>query len=86
MHESVANEPTNTCSLPMTRGEEIDEIFVHHSSKPNQTPRYEAIRSQARVLAHFIAQNTPSSREQSIAITKLQEVVMFANAAIAIHE
>ena len=86
MNRNEANEPVQTCSVPLTTEQQIDETFVYHSPKPNQTPRYEAIRSQARVLAHFIAQNTPPSREQSLALTKLQEVVMFANAAIAIHE
>jgi len=90
MHEEMETNPqmgVDTCSrVPMTQSEEIEETFTYHSPKPGQSSRYEEIRAQAKCLAHFIAQNTPPSKERMIAIQKLQEAVMFANAAIAIHE
>ena len=66
--------------------EELDNIFTYHKPFNNQADRYEAIRKEARQFAVFINSACPDSREKSLAITKLQECVMFANAAIALHE
>lgn len=63
-----------------------DQIFRYHAPKGDQQVRYEEIREQARYFARSIQRMTPQSREQSAALTKLQECVMFANAAIAINE
>jgi len=38
------------------------------------------------LLAIDIIQNTPPSREQSLAITHLEEAIFYANAAIARNE
>ena len=64
----------------------LDNIFMYHSPKGDQAGRYEALRSQAKWFAYGIAAMCPESRERSVAFTKLQECVMFANAAIAINE
>lgn len=48
-----------------------------------QSRRCAALREGARQLAYTIANLTPEGREQSIALTKLSEVSMWANAAIA---
>ena len=37
-------------------------------------------------LAHLLVTNCPESRELSCALTKLEEAVMWANAAIARNE
>lgn len=65
---------------------QIDNIFTYHAPKGDQQERYIAIREEAWELACLINNNCPESREKSLAITKLQECVMFANAAIAINE
>jgi hypothetical protein len=44
------------------------------------------LRDATKNLAHLIINLTPSSREQSLALTHLEEAVMFANAAIARNE
>ena len=64
----------------------IDEIFKYHAPKEGQQEKYEALRSKAKELAYLIDELTPQSREKSLSLTKLQETVMFANAAIAINE
>jgi len=64
----------------------LAETFTYHAPKNNQLPRYQDIRGAAHNLAVIIEKHCPPSREKSIAITKLQEVSMFANASIAIHE
>lgn len=63
-----------------------DEVFVYHAPTGTQPTRYVLIRNKAKELAELIIENTPQSREQSVALTNLQQVVMWANAAIAINE
>lgn len=64
----------------------LDNTFTYHSPKDDQADRYVDIRDEAKVLAMVIVGNTPPSREQSLAITKLEEAVMHANSAIARNE
>ena len=66
--------------------EGIPNIFTYHTPKGDQTERYQRLRSEARTLAESIVDLCPSSREQSLALTNLQQAVMWANAAIAINE
>ena len=66
--------------------DQINNAFTYHSPKEDQAPRYTAIRDKAKELAHLIAAETPVSREQSSAFTRLEECVMHANAAIARNE
>lgn len=64
----------------------IDNNFVYHDTKGDQGPRYVRIRSEAKKLAMTIVSLTPKTRESGLAITKLEECVMWANAAIARNE
>lgn len=70
----------------MLPAEEINERFTYHKPFGNQQERYQTLRELARQLAHAIHVLCPDSREKSTAQTKLQEVVMWANASIAINE
>ena len=72
--------------IPDRVREQIERCFTYHSPKDDQPPRYNLIRATAKGLALTIAENTPPSREQSLALTKLEEAVMHANAAIARNE
>lgn len=65
--------------------EEIENRFTYHAPKPGQPAIYEQIRYTAKELAICICALTPESREQSLAITALEESVFWANAAIARH-
>jgi hypothetical protein len=67
----------------MLQPEEILTRFTYHSPKDDQPKRYEEIREMARSFAVYIVINTPESREQSLALTKLEEAVFWANASIA---
>lgn len=60
--------------------------FSYHPPKDGQPLRYEAIRATAKQFAEFVTSRTPASREQSLAITKIEEAVFWANAAIARNE
>lgn len=66
--------------------ERLNNDFTYHSPFGDQPERYEKIRGMAKALAITICENTPPSREQSVALTHLDIVVMEANAAIARNE
>lgn len=62
---------------------DLNNRFSYHPPREGQASLYVQIRDRAHELARFIVNNSPASREQSVAITKLEEVVMWANAGIA---
>ena len=70
----------------MTKSEQIENNFTYHPPNEDQVERYTILRNTAKNLAHVIAANTPPSREQALALTKLEEATMWANAAIARNE
>ena len=61
----------------------IENAFTYHAPKNGQPEKYQAIREKAKELAYLIQELVPPSREQSLAITKLEECSMWANAGIA---
>ena len=63
--------------------EELDIRFTYHPPTPEQTLKYEGVREVARGMAEFIDEAGPDSREKSLALTHLDEVVFWTNAAIA---
>jgi len=65
---------------------QIENAFTYHPPHGSQVERYGLIRGQGRTLADTLAKLCPESRELSLALTKLEEVVMWANAAIARNE
>jgi len=75
-------------ALGPRRAADYDNRFTYHPPRPelNQAARYESIREKARQFALYLADQCPESRELSLAITKLEEVVFWANAAIARNE
>ena len=67
----------------MNAKSDLDTRFTSHLLTEGQQMRCVEIRERAGELAHLIVDTTPESREQSVALTKLDEVVFWANAAIA---
>jgi hypothetical protein len=63
--------------------ERFHNDFTYHAPKTDQIGRYGEIRDRAGLFAVFLFENCPRSRELSLAITKLEEVVFWANASIA---
>ena len=61
----------------------IKNSFTYHAPDDDQKERYESIREHAKDFAFLIEEFCPESRERSLAMTKLEECVMWANAAIA---
>ena len=66
--------------------EQIEEIFTYHKPFGDQAERYTQLRDFGRDMALLINNMCPESREKSLAITNLQQTIMWANAAIAINE
>ena len=65
---------------------ELENRFTYHKPGGNQNDRYVALRGVAKQLAMLIVETTPESREQSLAITELEQSIFWANAAIARRE
>jgi len=66
--------------------QQIENAFTYHSPKDDQLERYQRIREKGKELALLIDQITPPSREQSLALTNLEQATMWANASIARNE
>lgn len=64
----------------------LENNFMYHKPFGDQVERYALIRGTAKDLAADIINQCPESRERSLALTKLEEAVMWANAAIARNE
>lgn len=64
----------------------LDNSFKYHAPFGDQAERYERIRSAGLDLVTIICGLTPPSREQSLAITAIEEAIMRANQAIALNE
>jgi len=75
--------------MPLTKEDIIRRVnndFVYHAPFGDQLARYAALREAGRLLAIQIVNDTPISREQSLALTNLEQAIMFANAAISRNE
>lgn len=66
--------------------EQLENSFTYHAPKGDQQERYVLLRDSAKKLGELILATVPESREKSLAFTKLEEVVMWANKAIACNE
>ena len=78
-----ANGCSGSTERPKTIQEQIDHRFTYHAPTPYQSEKYIQIRNLAKSLAYLIASQTPESREQSLALTHIEEAVFWANASIA---
>ena len=63
---------------------DLDEIFSYHKAEQSQLEHFEGVRLAAREFAEQILLHTPPSPDQTVAIRKIREAVMTANAAIAL--
>ena len=67
-------------------GDDIANRFTHHPPTNDQIYRYGTTRTMAHNFAAWIINEAPPSRERALALTHLEEVVMWANASIARNE
>ena len=61
----------------------LERNFTYHAPTPNEIRMYGELRQEGRELADLILDTCPDSRERSIALTKLEEAIFWANASIA---
>lgn len=62
---------------------DLENRFSYHKPNDEQQKIYPLIRDKSKEFAYLIKKYVPNSREQSCALTKLEEVVMWANAGIS---
>jgi len=62
---------------------QIENNFSYHKPKTDQPEKYNVLRNKAKELAYEIERLCPNSREKALAMTKLEEASMWANASIA---
>lgn len=62
----------------------LEHWFQYHLPADEETrKKYVNIRTAAKTFAEVVLVNTPESADQSVAIRKVREAVLIANAAIA---
>ena len=66
--------------------EQLENNFKYHAPKDNQPMKYDCLRKKARDFAIIVNELCPESREKSLAITNIENAVMWANASIARNE
>jgi len=65
---------------------DLEKRFTYHPPINDQAERYVLLRDKAKELAYLTVELSPYSREQSVALTHLDQFVMNVNAAIARNE
>lgn len=76
----------NKYSIDEKTQNRLNNDYQYHAPKDDQQERYVYIRNQGKFLAEVLCANCPPSRELSVALTQLEQVIMEANAAIARNE
>lgn len=67
----------------MIKDESLVHDFTYHDSDSEKAQAYQDIRNNALMLSRLINIICPDSREKSLAITNIEQAVMWANASIA---
>lgn len=62
---------------------DVDQRFNHHAPTGGKQAMHEDVRAAYKILATIVVDIIPESREQSLAVTALEESLFWANAAIA---
>lgn len=68
----------------MAMNEDLSNRFKYHPAKSEQVKSlHTEVRNASALFASLIITLTPVCREQSLALTKIEEAMMWATAAIA---
>ena len=68
----------------MIAAEDIEHRFAFHAATTEEKrDAHASVRQACRRLADFINESAPDGREKSLAITHVEEAMLWANAAIA---
>jgi hypothetical protein len=66
--------------------DKVNNAFTYHPPIDGQAEKYEELRELAKGIALRIMNLCPPSRERSLALTNLEQAIMWANASIARNE
>lgn len=64
----------------------IENDFTYHPPTPEKGELHEEVRTTFKSVAHYMDELLPNSREKALVLTKLEEALLWANAAIARNE
>lgn len=67
----------------MIEQNDIDNRFTYHPPSEDRARCHVMIREHGKALVELINEMVPDGREKSLAITKVEESVMWANAGLA---
>lgn len=73
----------NARNMELPIRKRLENDFTYHRPPAEKVEVFKKLRDTAKDLAHLIVDVTPAGREQSTALTKLEEAIFHANAAIA---
>lgn len=63
---------------------DLDKRFSYHQPKDDVVKKnHEQVRHALRIAAEALTELIPAGREHALVLTKLEEAMMWANAAIA---
>ena len=69
---------------PITYDADLENRFQFHPANSEAArDAHQGVREACHSCASVLVQNTPKGREQSLAITKIEEAMFWANAAVA---
>jgi len=63
--------------------DEIAHRFRHYTPDADRALLHTTVRAECSYLGYQLAETLPEGREKSLAVTALEEVMFWANAAIA---
>lgn len=71
-------------NVPNLNTEDLEKRFKFHpAATQGAKDKHEAVRNWCLELAIYLSKTVPKGREQSLAITHLEEVMFWSNAGIA---
>ena len=65
--------------------EQLQDVFSYHAPKPEQVGKYQAINAAFLACAQAINEQMPGGPGATVALRKLSEARMAANAAVALE-
>jgi hypothetical protein len=90
MHQEINQLPLSEPVTPEAKEElkmavqEIERRFKYHEPPDQETiEKYQDIRAFGLQFAYLVNSLCPEGREKALAVTKIEEAVMWANASIA---
>jgi len=67
----------------MDRADIQNRFTYHPPATPTRADQHRGMREACESFAHFLNSQVPEGREKSLAMTKLEEVMFWANAGLA---